>query len=81
MIFHFNGIIQKILPTKGQWAAKKRLIVIDGIAFTALCNDCRFFDQVHIGQKVKLDFQIKGYEYQGRYLNEIQIVNDSLAVL
>lgn len=81
MIYHFNGIVEKVLPTKGQWAAKKRLIVINGIAFTARCNECAFFDKVHIGTKVKFDFQIKGYEYNQRHINEIQIVEDSLAIM
>jgi hypothetical protein len=79
MTYPFNGIIEKVFDTKGQWAARKRLIVIGGICFTATCNDCRYFDTVHIGTQVKLMFQLKGYEYKDKYVNVIQIVEGSLA--
>ena len=79
MTYHFSGIVEKVFDTKGQWAAKKRLIVISGVCFTATCNDCYFFNTIPIGKKVKLSFQIKGYEYKERYINVVQIVEGSLA--
>jgi len=79
MTYHFNGIVEKVFDTQGQWAARKRSIVIGGVCFTATWNDCRFFDTIDIGTQVKLMFQLKGYEYKDKYVNVIQIVEGSLA--
>ena len=79
MTYHFNGIVEKVFATQGQWAARKRLIVIGGVCFTATCNDCKFFDMIQTGTHVKLEFQIRGYEYKEKFVNVIQIVEGSLA--
>jgi hypothetical protein len=74
MTYHFKGIITKILPETGQFITRQQHIVVGGLLFTLLLNDCRKMDNMQIGTEIEFDFYIKGIETkQGNYFNQLII--------
>jgi len=74
MTYHFKGTLQKILPETGQFITRQQHIVVDGLLFTLLLNDCRKMDNIQPGAEVEFNFYIKGIETkQGKYFNQLII--------
>lgn len=58
----FNSRIEKVLPQKGQWAYRQRVIIVGGIAFTLKENLARVVTEEDLGRKVSLSYYPVSYK-------------------
>ena len=59
MTYHFSGVLQRILPDKGQWAYRQRQIIVGGNVFTLNIDTLSLSDGIREGKKYCVIFKIK----------------------
>lgn len=76
MTCHFNSQIDKVLPERGQWAYRQRVIIVGGIAFTLKENLTNVVTEKDLGRKVSLSYfpvSYKSKTHDDRYFTYLII--------
>jgi len=78
MTYHFNGILQRILPDTGQWAYRQRNIIVGGICFTLNIDTLSLSEGIKEGRKYIVIFKIKTIQdkiHENRYFNLLMVTS------
>ena len=78
MTYHFNGVLQRILPDKGQFAYRQRQIIVGGVCFTLDINTLSLSEGIKEGRKYIVIFKIKTIHdkiHENRYFNLLMVTS------
>jgi len=78
MTYHFNGVLQRILPDKGQFAYRQRQIIVGGVCFTLDINTLSLSEGIKEGRKYIVIFKIKTIQdkiHENRYFNLLMVTS------